>query len=459
MELEWLRIDRFRWVQPGTVLNFRPGLNAIIGVNGAGKTTLLELLAAIWSSDLTAYADEPVKLAWRVRSPEGAVEVELEHDVVVQEGVPGAEVVGKSQNIHYTIRCSNLRHYGNVDVIVGILGEQSTVEVRQRDEHGVLVEPPAHIAARLALFRPGLTVVMDPFRAVGSFSWLLQMVFIVLFGEDDADRKGGILLPALGIPRLVPTSGLPQHVGRSLLRYWEGADWADAIFSLSMLMGSQRAPGGKIRDVSAQVLPSALQVAATKGIFGADSLPPLISIDSEVSPWLGELRDALGLKRITLHFSLSMGELRGGARSFTYSLHGLSLLKRDGSVLDRFDRLSHGQRRLFGFLWYLGCSPEVVIADELSNGMHWQMVESVLAAMGDRQAFLAMQDPALLDHMEFESAEDVQRAFVSCSSAFVDGADVWTWRGFTAEEASDLYSSYKKGFRHVNEILRSRGLW
>ena len=46
MRLEWLKIHKFRWVEPGSELHFRPGMNAIIGRNGTGKTTLLKVLAA-----------------------------------------------------------------------------------------------------------------------------------------------------------------------------------------------------------------------------------------------------------------------------------------------------------------------------------------------------------------------------------------------------------------------------
>lgn len=175
--------------------------------------------------------------------------------------------------------------------------------------------------------------------------------------------------------------------------------------------------------------------------------------------WLHEVAMALGMRQITLDFRLSAGPIQGNAQTFKYTLSGLFIKKHDGTVLSNFNQLSHGQKRLFGLLWYLGCSPDVLIADELSNGMHWQMVDRVIDAIGDRQCFLAMQDPALLDHMEFESAEDVARAFVSCATAMVDGREQWTWRSFTAEEAEDFYASYRKGWRQVNEILRARGLW
>ena len=79
MRLEWVRVNRFRWVQPGATLEFRPQLNAIIGQNGAGKTTLLDLLAAIWSGDLSPYREEVVDLSWRFSSELGAVEVHVKN--------------------------------------------------------------------------------------------------------------------------------------------------------------------------------------------------------------------------------------------------------------------------------------------------------------------------------------------------------------------------------------------
>ncbi len=60
VRLTKLKIDRFRNVKPGTVLEFGPTFNVLLGKNATGKTTLLDLIAAVTNDDLRAYAEEDV---------------------------------------------------------------------------------------------------------------------------------------------------------------------------------------------------------------------------------------------------------------------------------------------------------------------------------------------------------------------------------------------------------------
>lgn len=464
MRLEWVRVNRFRWVQPGATLEFRPQLNAIIGQNGAGKTTLLDLLAAIWSGDLSPYREEVVDLEWRFGSELGAVEVHVKN---------------------YALEMSGLQD-------VSELQRNPGGEAREREWLQISLTPsnspkPMRLQASFSASRK----TQVQFEAPGSSGawttmddWLNHLqVDVSRLSPFQSDSTWNALLPlaiaaAASLPAQspeqpdlhshrfegmlpnLPSSNLKRFEGRPLLRYWEGSDWAEAAQTTAKASGVRGDYESGFANFSAHHLPSSLQLAIQQKLPTKGDLPYLLEISSDgADPWLRQVTTALGMQQITLYFSLSMGDLRNGSRPFSYALQGMSLKKRDGSVLDGFSKLSHGQKRLFGFLWYLGCSPDVVIADELSNGMHWQMVETVLDAIGARQSFLAMQDPALLDHMEFESPEDVRHAFVSCSAELVDGREQWTWRSFSLEEATDLFDSYKKGFRHVNEILRTRGLW
>jgi hypothetical protein len=76
--------------------------------------------------------------------------------------------------------------------------------------------------------------------------------------------------------------------------------------------------------------------------------------------------------------------------------------------------LSYGQKRLLAFLAYAQDCRDVIIADELVNGLHHEWIETCLDTIGDRQAFLTSQNPVLMDFMQFDSAEDVRRSFVLC---------------------------------------------
>ena len=119
-------------------------------------------------------------------------------------------------------------------------------------------------------------------------------------------------------------------------------------------------------------------------------------------------------------------------------------------------QLSYGQKRLLALLHYLECCPEVVVADELVNGLHHRWIRRCMELMEGKQAFLTSQNPLLLDHIALDSAEDAQRSFILCE---VEDGGRWRWRNMTADEAQSLMSAYEVGIQHVGEILQDKGLW
>ncbi|WP_309895424.1 AAA family ATPase [Archangium sp.] len=65
-KLTKLSIRKFRNVAP-TTLEFRPGLNVLLGKNAAGKTTLLRLLSTVLEAPEEALQDDVLEsreLAW-----------------------------------------------------------------------------------------------------------------------------------------------------------------------------------------------------------------------------------------------------------------------------------------------------------------------------------------------------------------------------------------------------------
>jgi len=97
---------------------------------------------------------------------------------------------------------------------------------------------------------------------------------------------------------------------------------------------------------------------------------------------------------------------------------------------------SYGQKRLLSFFAISDPCPEVLIADELVNGLHHEWIRACIDEVGDRQAFLTSQNPLLLDYLEFESAEDVQRGFVLCSRETTGEATQLVWRNPTTAEGA-----------------------
>jgi hypothetical protein len=124
-------------------------------------------------------------------------------------------------------------------------------------------------------------------------------------------------------------------------------------------------------------------------------------------------------------------------------------------------KLSRGQKRLLSYLYYSEANPDIIVADELVNDLHYSWIEKCIELIPPRQAFLTSQNPLLLDHLVFNSLEEVKRSFVLCQNivAEADGREEMVWRNPDDAEASAFYDAYEAGVQYVSEILRSKGLW
>jgi hypothetical protein len=121
--------------------------------------------------------------------------------------------------------------------------------------------------------------------------------------------------------------------------------------------------------------------------------------------------------------------------------------------------MSYGLKRLLSFFYYAAASPDIVIADELVNGLHYEWIEACLKEIQGRQSFLTSQNPILLDMLPFESAEEVQKTFLLCSHEMDDGHGQMVWRNMTDESAAAFFRAYETQALQVSEILRLNDLW
>ncbi|MBK6532817.1 MAG: ATP-binding protein [Deltaproteobacteria bacterium] len=130
------------------------------------------------------------------------------------------------------------------------------------------------------------------------------------------------------------------------------------------------------------------------------------------------------------------------------------------SPLVPHEHWSFGQKRLLTFFWYLACNPDVVVADELVNGLHWDWIDACVDAIGTRQVFVSAQNPLLLDHLGFDSEDSVAHGFVLCRSAPAgEGRSETVWTHPDAAQSAEFFRSYQNGVMQVHDILRTQGLW
>jgi len=216
----------------------------------------------------------------------------------------------------------------------------------------------------------------------------------------------------------------------------------------------------RVRDGSPELGASLLPRDLSK-IFSISPPPPILSAhgsrEDSTFPTLQQICQVLGLEGIIATPNLRT-EAPDGTRTYDqwrFEVHWPNGLKHHHSGL------SFGQKRLLAFLWYLGCIPEgPVITDELVNGFHHSWIETCLNIISERQAFMASQNPLLLDFLDFENAEEVRGSFVFCEKTVDEGEPVqWRWRNMDQAEAAAVYRAYKVGIQHVSNILQSKGLW
>jgi hypothetical protein len=91
------------------------------------------------------------------------------------------------------------------------------------------------------------------------------------------------------------------------------------------------------------------------------------------------------------------------------------------------------------------------------NGLHHAWIRRCLDEIGSRQAFLASQNPLILDELPIGTSEEVQRLFFHCGLSEPDKR--FLWRNFTVEEAVEFTEAYEVGIQHVSDILRTHDLW
>jgi ABC-type lipoprotein export system ATPase subunit len=410
LKLKRLTIHKHPRVQAGTELVFNDGVNVLLGVNGSGKTTLLELIVEVLHGRFEGLAEHEFHVSY-VCEGSGAiwsVEFRSSPGLTPRDGQSRPNIVWSIQ----------IAPFGGERVTVASAHDR--MEVTYNGETNTSIQsarmdlPLARIAAA-AIFELA-PVDRELLQNITSFHVWNQARFdeATRWFDDGIETAEFVLIEtAKGQFSLPPDEFLPATVARAV------ADQASA---------SDQRDDFKLDDKAIPFLDQACQAL---GFVGASLQLELLRQDpgGEPNAWVRRL-----------------GELR------------FRFVKADGTRL-RHDQLSFGQRRLFAFLYYAAIHDKVIVADELTNGLHHAMIGHCLDVIGERQAFLATQNPLLLDNLAFEDAEQVRRTFILCSTVSDNGRERMVWRNMTADEAENFFRDYKVGISHVNDILRNWGLW
>lgn len=415
-KLKRLKINKYRSIKPGTELRFADGINVLLGKNGSGKTTLLNLLAMVVSGNF-----------YPIRREEFSLEFDLAY--ANHSATWSVRIWNKSERkpIHASRRDEgpayklDVEHHGEDSFHVTV--QDSTAELKRRNTN-----PFTH------KFRPS---THGPFN------------------EDNVSALNDLETVPISPP--LQFLKLPARV----TRLDEARDWLNELLVPNEFVTTLGIPAIDINGNDGELyltyplreVPDDFHEEIQQEIRRGHDQPFItINLDSVAS--IRTIVESLGYASGSAIFE----RMSSNSPFPTYGPPRFHFTKNDGTMV-RLEDLSFGEQRLFAYYYYLACSPQMLIADELSNGMHHEMVRGCIEAIGPRQAFLATQNPLLLDYLEFASLDAVRESFVLCSREPGEDREWMTMRQMSDDEGREFFGHYQAERSHVNEILRSLGLW
>lgn len=433
VKLRRLLVEKYRIVKPGTELSFNDGYNVLLGINGTGKTTLLNLIAMCLSSRFPGLEEEEFALKYELVIAEGTIQVSVRH-----QGIEADEPLELNEHrkpslasrvdLEFSPQTEPWKPFrlslsqGRLSLDGELLNSARTVEISLFDGESFVTQMFAHSELSTGSLRPR--------------------------PQFDALRMS-----------------LEQR--QAYCRFDEAAEWLKEVLnegSLTLISFNGLVGQWQLTRMAAPLALAVQSRVADRTQPSAD-LPPaeVFTFRHHELPFLAQAVQGFNFKSATLHLELQSVEPQPNRKGnkvdlLTFGNLRFFFTKRDGSFLS-LDRLSFGQKRLVAFYYYLAVYPSVLIADELANGMHHAMIADCLQAAGERQKFLATQNPLLLDHVPLGSAQEVRSTFIRCSLAADGPREQMVWSSLTEDESTAFFKDYEVGIQHTNDILRLRGLW
>lgn len=446
MKLSKLEIHKYRVIRPGAKLVFGEGIHLLIGKNGTGKTTLLDLLAMIFGCNFSPVAHEEFSLEYQFHHVFGIIDISVR----------------------------NWAEKERVD-------ERNVADDRRPSRRIGTMDRP--------IFRYELSITLVPAPSFEALGFRLNATNASTTVEYDDGSKEQWDIPVSPFPEgnflnyvfkrqrhaslKSPEQRKEWRFPRGVARLDESVEWFRKVLAEGSIareeyfdeyMGQSGYYQGR-----PDLCPAEIAIRLNQTAQGSEVVNGVVVGDDELA-FLQKTVRALGYEQATLHFELKKSthldsnyEYYGGTSAvhFSRAYYGnfrFVFAKRDGSRIPHND-LSFGEKRLLAFHYYLATYDHVLIADELANGMHHDMIDRCVDALADRQVFLSTQNPLLLDHLGFSSADEVRASFILCHIVTEQHREQMVLRNMTADESAEFFADYRVGIQHVNEVLRARGLW
>lgn len=432
LRLQRLKIIQFRNVPP-TELFFNDGFNILLGTNASGKTTLLKLIEACVRGDFSPYKEE---------------EIEIEFDFLT-DGILMSVKISNTEDTHHFNSPNKLEFFRD-RIEIKFIKDKTFGETKNFD-------------AQNNFIKNDLLYYHFPKSSTEDKLWLNHQNELNNLIEKYEANTSSIYSMAKKLRKAFYWLIVANS---NSLRFDESLGFYEKLVNMNM----NESPWFKDRQYksysenSSHILPTEL----AGFLFGQlishfnDGKPvndPLkISITETNSRQLNMIKKILNAVDILIEFKETQKKSFKQKTTATWMISDFYF--KFGSTEESHRTLSYGQKRLFSFIYYAACNPYIIIADELVNGLHHAWIDACMDLIKDRQCFLTSQNPLLLDCLEFESAEQVQKTFIQCKRVESENEDVqMAWSNLKPEDAQIFYSAYQRGFQHISEILITRGLW
>lgn len=426
LRLRRLKIHRWRNVLPGTELHFGDGIHALLGKNGTGKTTLLRLLSMFSRGTFTETEGEEFDAEVDVDIGQATITMRVTR-YLAQETAPAQLPVDVNlwgERVELKIERPELSATIRRD------GDRMTI----RREKGPEIHLPPSVAWAVNL----------------SFPWILSAAARMAIADDPKTTPVTMREIHDAFRDTASTVRYDEMLGFLALMSGESSDESRRghVYSLSLRISHRKNETNEGSLLARQLL-EALHERPRGG-------EKTISFSARELPFLDDYARLTKVNDVEMVLRLREARKKGDYSSFDRAEFLFKL--RDGDTISIEDT-SYGQRRLLSFLYYAACNPSILIADELTNGLHHEWIEACVDELEKRQSFVASQNPLLLDYLPVSSAKDAETAFIQCRLVEQDGKQWMHWRNTTPEEAERFWKSYETGVQFISEILRTEGLW